>query len=146
MAYYNGFQTAYQPMYQPYNQSFIPNQTQTPSQQVQQSSIIWVSGETGAKSYLVAPNSTVLLMDSENQRFYLKSSDASGMPLPLRIFEYTEKAQNAPNKAQDAQMIDYSSFATKAELETLKNEIDSILKSVPRQTIKTKKVEVESDG
>ena len=146
MAYYNGFQTAYQPMYQPYNQSFIPNQTQTPSQQVQQSSIIWVSGETGAKSYLVAPNSTVLLMDSENQRFYLKSSDASGMPLPLRIFEYTEKTQNASNKAQESQTVDYSSFATKAELETLKNEIESIAKSIPRQTVKTRKMEVDADG
>jgi len=146
MAYYNGFQTAYQPMYQPYNQSFIPNQTQTPSQQVQQSSIIWVSGETGAKSYLVAPNSTVLLMDSENQRFYLKSSDASGMPLPLRIFEYTEKAQNAPNNTPVAQTMDLSSYATKAELETLKNEIDSILKDVPRQTTKARKTEVNADG
>jgi hypothetical protein len=146
MAYYNGFQTAYQPMYQPYNQSFIPNQTQTPSQQVQQSSIIWVSGETGAKSYLVAPNSTVLLMDSENQRFYLKSSDASGMPMPLRVFEYTEKTQNAPNKAQEAQTIDYSSFATKAELDALRSEIDSISKSIPRQTMKTRKMEVDADG
>lgn len=146
MAYYNGFQTAYQPMYQPYNQSFIPNQTQTPSQQVQQSSIIWVSGETGAKSYLVAPNSTVLLMDSENQRFYLKSSDASGMPLPLRIFEYTEKAQNTPNNAPVAQTMDLSSYATKAELDTLRNEIDNILKDIPKQTIKTRKTEVNADG
>lgn len=139
--YYNPYQAQYVPQVQGTQMSFANQQPQQNN-----NGLIWVQGETGAKSYLVAPNSTVLLMDSENQRFYLKSSDASGMPLPLRIFEYTEKAQNAPNKAQDSQMIDYSSFATKAELETLKNEIDSILKSVPRQTIKTKKVEVESDG
>lgn len=135
--YYNPYMTQMQ-MQQP----VVPVQ----SQQQNNNSLIWVQGETGAKSYLVAPNSTVLLMDSENQRFYLKSSDASGMPLPLRIFEYTEKTQNAPNKAQENQMIDYSSFATKAELETLKNEIDSILKNVPKQTIKTRKMEVEADG
>ena len=52
--------------------------------------LIWVQGETGAKSYLVAPNTTVLLMDSETQKFYIKSADSSGMPLPLRVFEYKE--------------------------------------------------------
>ena len=50
----------------------------------------WVQGESGAKSYIIAPNSTVMLMDSEQDRFYIKSADASGMPSPLRVFEYTE--------------------------------------------------------
>lgn len=135
--YYNPYMTQMQ-MQQP----VMPVQ----AQQQNNNGLIWVQGETGAKSYLVAPNSTVLLMDSENQRFYLKSSDASGMPLPLRIFEYTEKTQNASNKAQETQTVDYSSFATKAELDALKNEIESISKSIPRQTIKTKKTEGESDG
>lgn len=139
--YYNPYQAQYVPQVQGSQISFANQQSQQNN-----NGLIWVQGETGAKSYLVAPNSTVLLMDSENQRFYLKSSDASGMPLPLRIFEYTEKPQNASNNASVAQTMDLSSYATKAELETLKNEIDSILKSVPRQTIKTKKVEVESDG
>ena len=90
--------------------------------------LIWVQGETGAKSYMVAPNSTVMLMDSESQRFYLKSTDASGMPQPLRIFEYAEKPQNAPVMASKSQTIDYSSFATKAELEAFKAEIEVLLK------------------
>lgn len=54
---------------------------------------IWVQGETGAKSYLVAPGNTVMLMDSENEVFYLKSADNSGMPLPLRTFDYKERTQ-----------------------------------------------------
>ena len=63
-----------------------------PPQPAQQSSqIIWVSGEAGAKSYLVAPGNTVMLLDAENSVFYLKSADASGMPLPLRIFDYKER-------------------------------------------------------
>lgn len=98
--------------------------------------LIWVQGEAGAKSYLVAPNTTVLLMDSENQRFYLKSADVSGMPLPLRIFEYTEKAQNTQNRASGAEVIDYSSFATKAEFDAFREEIEGILKNVSRQTTK----------
>ena len=58
-----------------------------------QSGLQWVQGEAAAKAYLVAPNSSVLLMDSEKETFYIKSTDASGMPLPLRIFDYTERAQ-----------------------------------------------------
>lgn len=54
--------------------------------------ILWVQGEAGAKSYLVAPNTSVLLMDSEGQRFYLKSVDNSGIPT-MRTFEYSEVMQ-----------------------------------------------------
>jgi hypothetical protein len=30
-------------------------------------------------------------MDSENSVFYIKTLDASGMPLPLRTFDYSER-------------------------------------------------------
>ena len=147
MAYYNPYQNQYMTQMQvaqPNTPVQVPQmQTYTPVQQ-NNNGLIWVQGESGAKSYLVAPNTTVLLMDSESQRFYLKSSDASGMPLPLRIFEYTEKAQNAPNPASGAQSIDLSSYATKAEFDAFKGEIDGILKGIARQTVKVK--EAEANG
>jgi nitrous oxide reductase accessory protein NosL len=40
-----------------------------------------------------------MLMDSEGERFYLKSADASGMPLPLRVFEYKERTETAQQTA-----------------------------------------------
>ncbi len=138
MAYYNPYQNQYMSQMQvaqPNTPVQVPQmQAYTPVQQ-NNNGLIWVQGESGAKSYLVAPNTTVLLMDSESQRFYLKSSDASGMPLPLRIFEYTEKAQNAPQRAPSSQSIDLSSFATKAELEAFKGEIEALVKQ-----------EVKADG
>lgn len=69
-----------------------------PAQQPQQNNngILWVSGEVGAKSYLVAPGTSVLLMDSESEKFYIKSTDASGMPQPLRTFEYHEVGTQMP--------------------------------------------------
>lgn len=111
MAYYNnGFPATYQPMYyqpqyqqpmqyqqpQPQqNQQAVPQQM-SPVQPQQQtnSSIIWVSGEAGAKAYLVAPNTTVQLWDSESQRIFLKSADASGMP-SMRVLNYT--IEDMPN-------------------------------------------------
>ena len=96
MAYYAPF---YRPAY--YDQMQTPSFNQQPMvQQVQQmptpapqtnNGLVWVQGEVAAKSYPVAPNCTVMLMDSEGERFYLKSADSSGMPLPLRVFEYTER-------------------------------------------------------
>lgn len=61
-------------------------------------SIIWVQGEEGAKAYMVAAGNSVLLMDSENSAFYIKSTDASGMPLPLRVFDYKERTTAAKRR------------------------------------------------
>lgn len=123
MAYYNPYQNQYMTQMQ----MAQPVQVQQPQLN---NGLIWVQGEMGAKSYLVAPNTTVLLMDSENQRFYLKSSDASGMPLPLRVFEYTEKAQNTPKMASEEKTMDLSSYATKAEIEPILAEIEALKKKI----------------
>lgn len=94
MAFNNGFPMAYQPFYGNQGINYQPPM-QTPSQG-QNGGIIWVQGEAGAKSYLVAPNTTVQLWDSESQSIYLKSADASGMPT-MKILDYTIREQNGQN-------------------------------------------------
>lgn len=96
MAYNNGFPTGYpQFPYQPQMQMQQPvSQMQQP--QAQTNNLTWVCGEAGAKSYLVAPNTTVQLWDSEAQTIYLKSADASGMPT-MKILDYTIREAQAPN-------------------------------------------------
>ena len=84
--YYNPYQPVPDQLGQlraPYQQMYQPAPMQS------NNGLLWVQGEAGAKSYLVAPSTTVLLMDSEAQRFYLKSSDAAGMPT-MKTFEYSE--------------------------------------------------------
>ena len=100
-------------------------QPSMPSQPMQQQSsqIIWVSGEAGAKSYLVAPGNTVMLLDAENSVFYLKSADASGMPLPLRIFDYKERtttAQQAFSGVVTGETINLDDFVTRKEFDQWK--------------------------
>lgn len=135
---YNNYYTPYQNQY--VSQMQMPQMVNPPVQaqqpQANQSSLIWVQGEAGAKSYMVAPNATVMLMDSETQRFYLKSSDASGMPLPLRVFEYTETTKAGAT----APAVDLSTYATRAELEAFRDEVKGILQNVPKQTTRTKAV------
>jgi hypothetical protein len=106
----------YYPAYQPqmYQNQYMP-QTQ------QQNGLIWVQGIEAAKSYPVSAGQSVLLMDSESNAFFIKTADASGMPLPLRVFDYTERsANNAPKTAQETrteQPIDLSAYVTRDELE-----------------------------
>lgn len=79
------------------------------------SGVIWVQGEEGAKAYMVAAGNSVMLLDSENTTFYIKSTDQSGMPMPLRIFDYTERTQTSrPTPMQPAQQEEY---ITRAEFE-----------------------------
>lgn len=91
-------------------------------QQQPQNSIIWVQGEAGAKSYLLAPGQSVLLMDSESNVFYIKSSDPSGMPMPLRTFDYKERTLKAETQTAD--------FITRAEFEKRLAEIGNAKQSV----------------
>ena len=130
----------YQPLPQPYPDRLsqlqnqyqqtvnVPQVPSVPQPQVNQG-LLWVSGEVGAKSYLVAPNSTVLLMDSDAQRFYLKSADNAGMP-SLRIFEYNE-VTNAPQNALQGSNTDLkeldSKYVKREEYEGLKRQYEEIM-------------------
>lgn len=120
----------------------VPTSMSGANQQVNQG-LLWVSGEVGAKSYLVAPNSTVLLMDSDAQRFYLKSADNAGMP-NLRIFEYTE-VTNAPQMALTSPNLDENvlsdKFVTREEYEGLKRQYESIMERL--DSISSGSAEVE---
>ena len=142
----------YQPMPQPYPDRLAQLQSQyqqtvnvpqmAPQPQINQG-LLWVSGEVGAKSYLVAPNSTVLLMDSDAQRFYLKSADMSGMP-SLRIFEYTEVV-NAPQTSVIAPNSDLKEldgkYVTREEYDGLKSLYGKILERLDSVLVADEPVE-----
>lgn len=141
---------AYQPMPQPYADRLAQLQNQyqqtipqaQPTQQINQG-LLWVSGEVGAKSYLVAPNSTVLLMDSDSQKFYLKSADGAGMP-SMRVFEYTE-ITNAPQNAPQALNSDLKQlddkYVTREEYEGLKSQYKRIMERLDSMVFDSKQDE-----
>ncbi len=107
-------------------QQTIPQVQQTPQQQPINQGLLWVQGEAGAKSYLVAPNTTVLLMDSEAQHFYLKSTDGAGMP-NMRTFEYTEVLPNTPQATQAISDNLDDRYVTRAEYEALQGRYAEIM-------------------
>lgn len=102
------------PLFQNQNLQAQNTVEQKPSLQVP-----WVNGEVGAQAYLIAPNSSVILMDSDNPIFYIKTSDLSGKA-QIQAFKYEEI------KAPMQQRTEVS-YVTKAEFEEFK---ESILKGI----------------
>ena len=83
---------------------YNPFMYQQPQQQ--QSGIIWVQGVAGAQAYPIAAGSSLLLMDSEDSVFYIKTTDASGMPAPLRVFDYKERTSQPESNYVTKEYLD----------------------------------------
>lgn len=118
-AYNNYFPQTYTP-YAYGAPSSLPTMAQTSTNTNTINAINWVQGEAGAKAVPVQPGQKVLLMDSETNVFYVKSCDVSGMPLPLRIFEYQETTQVASGTDQAAAS---NTYVTHEELEQILAEL-----------------------
>lgn len=129
-----------------YQQQYYPNlqmplqPPQMPQNSVQSSSngITWVLGENAAKSFPVGAGQTVVLMDREEPIMYMKSVDQSGMPLPLRIFDITERTseKQSTNVAKEVTTNDYVS----------RKEFDEFRESVKRSINGFRKPHNEKEG
>lgn len=82
----NQLQNQFNNQYPPYNNPLPLN-----------NQIIFVQGETGAKAYQIPNNTTVLLMSSESNEFFIKTTDSSGFPT-IRKFTFQEH----PNQEQQS--------------------------------------------
>lgn len=134
MAYQNPY------MSYPYQTQTMQMPQYTPAPAVSNNGINWVSGESGAKSWMVGRGETVLLMDSENPVFYLKSSDQSGMPLPLRVFDYSERVQNVA-QAQNANLISLNdNLVTREEFDDLRAKYEDLERQI-KNPVKKKEAE-----
>lgn len=139
MAYNNGFPMGYSYLQQP---MFVPQQPQMqqPQQQQQVPSVgnefIWVSSRADAESFLVAPNSSVYLMDSKAPVFYIKSADASGVPHKLRIFDYKERVESSvPEQPQSSKKLD----EIESMMDLFLQRIDDLEKQIANNDTSTKK-------
>lgn len=132
MAYNLGFPMGYQPYYPQYQ--YQAPQVQTPQPQ-QMGGRVWVSGEAGAKAYILVPNSSAELWDSEQQTIYLKSADASGIP-SMKILDYTIRSEAPTSSVQSVKASDPINVS-REDLNALQSQIDALNDEVRacRQTI-----------
>lgn len=86
-----------------------------PYQPPQKNSINWVQGIEGAKAFQLQPNSNIVLLDSENDKFYIKSCDNVGM-CSLRTFNFVEEFTGSRED-----------YVTRAELEEVINRYEQLI-------------------
>lgn len=82
-----------------------------------------VRGIEEAKSYIVAAGNSVMLMDMNESKFYIKTVDATGIAQPLRIFEFKEvkETQEESNPTPE--------YVTKEDFEELKKAVSEFKRS-----------------
>ena len=98
----------------------------------------WTQGINGAKAYPLGPNTKAFLFDTEVDKFYTKNTDASGVPQPVREFEYFEvehTADETPNM---------SDYVTKAEYDSMSEKLDDILEEL--QKVRNNRKEHNNNG
>ena len=98
----------------PMNQNYSFPQGNTPmTQAIMQNCYmpIEVRDEAEAKTYPVAANTTVALICFPANKFWIKSTNASGTVVAFRTFDFTEKKEEAPQ------------YITKADFEAFKKEL-----------------------
>lgn len=101
---------------------FQPNAPQNGLQQAaQQYPIEYVNGLEGAKAYLIAPNSTKLLMDSDGNYFYIKTANQQGQA-NVKIYKYEEVMQSAGRDVEQKNV----KYATVDDLAALREEIEKL--------------------
>ena len=101
----------------PYQSQYMSTQQQQqfyPSNSTgNQNNIIWVKGKENARSMQLPPNSTVILLDSEVGKFYIKTTDDIGLGR-LRVFNYIEEpdVESSENTSTTSD-LDLSNYVTK---------------------------------
>ena len=117
-----------------YYQNFQPQ----PSNFNQQTNITFVNGIEGAKAFQMSPNSSALLMDSDNSKFYVKSTDSLGVAkISSYCFTEDENLYGSNLTSQDTANFvqlnkeEYDSLILKvSELEVKTDELSSKLAEV----------------
>ena len=79
--------------------------------------VVPVQGESGASMYPVAAGNTVLLMDFNLKKFWIKATDINGLPAKFAAFDFKEEVKPV---TQDANFV-------------LRNEFDEWKKSTDAQ-------------
>lgn len=146
-----------------YNPQYFPNvappqipqsQQQSASQgnvtpQIQNGGFIRVQSENEARQYPVAPGYSVTFIDDSASYCYTKTMGYSQFDKPKfekfkLVKQEDETAANAAEKPKEEPKIDLSAYATKAELEPIKTELDA-LKNIIKIPTPVKEKEKKDD-
>lgn len=102
------------PYFNPYQAYPYTQQNQAQPQQTNYLQLTFINGIEGAKAFIVAPNQTIYLKDSDSNILYEKKADAQGR-YTLTAFELKQVEINT------LQATPTSTYATTSDLNALKS-------------------------
>lgn len=89
---------------------------------------LYVSNQQAAETYLCSANSIVTLWDAQQQRFYEKSTDCTGRPMAMRVFEYKEVSATPEAPA--------TNYVSTEEFTEFKERVNDFIKSLEVKEVK----------
>lgn len=110
----------YLPQLQNMQNQLMQLQNNIPQQQ-QSCQIQFVRGDAGAKAFGIPASSSIILMDSSEPVFYMKSTDANGIET-IKAYDFTERETTAPELNTDK-------FVLKSDFEKLSEQVEKLLKA-----------------
>jgi len=117
----------YYPNYGNWNMNNPVQPSFNPVTTPQNTDIPWVQGEADAKARPVMAGHSAMFMDSETTVFYIKTVDVSGIPQPLRIFDYKERVTSGTNRGQTEDKSG-TETVTRQEFDALADKVDKLIK------------------
>lgn len=92
--------------------------------------VVPVQGESGASIYPVAAGNTVLLMDFNLKKFWIKATDINGLPSKFAAFDFKEEVKPIPQGADN--FISRNEFdewrqGTDAQLQQILDRVNALI-------------------
>lgn len=124
----------FQNPYLPYPPQFYNNPFPIPPAQPQDTLEVKFiqGGSNSAKAYPVMPGKSVLLMDSEESKFFLKTMEINGVPKPIREFKYEEIVEASPIDIPTAKEIS-PEYVTKDDLNAALDKIIGMIADINKK-------------
>ena len=91
--------------------------------------LTFVNGLDEAKSYIVAPNSSMYLRDNNSNKLYIKSCDNTGRSSleEYNLVKSTEKGSNS------SESVDYNQFVTTSVFQSMKDEFTAKFEEIEKK-------------
>lgn len=134
------------------NNYMMPQQIQSAEQQTapqQQmdtnTGFQWVQGLEGAKIYQVQPGTSVILMDSSSQTFFIKSANTAGMP-ELHAYSFKEIYEINGQVISQAYVPQQEFVQLKKQFDELQAQFELMIKENQEKPVKKSSLILKGDA
>ena len=124
--------------FNPYQQNFVPQQQFMQPQVNNTVIVVPIQGESGANIYPVAAGNTVFLIDFAEKTFWIKATDANGLPSRFEAYEFKNKVVPQPQLRQNGDFVSQSEFTEmKTQMQQILASLQGLLDAKGNQNVST---------